>query len=58
LNFDNPILEQHRGNSPEKRFAYQPDFWRNSINPALQTAEDLYDHLYSQAGFPAELAIE
>ena len=45
LNFNNPVLEKYRLESPEKRFAYSPDFWRNPINPALQVAEDIYDYL-------------
>jgi hypothetical protein len=58
LNFDNPLLEKHREEHPDRRYAYLPDFWRNPINPAISLAEDIFDFLSAKDGFPPEFALE
>jgi hypothetical protein len=47
-------LKQKLGN---KYFAYLPDFWNASLNEAVPIADYLYDHLGTDPGFPADLAI-
>jgi hypothetical protein len=58
VQFESPATDKFRSDFPEKRTAYIPDFWKNSLSPAIPIASLIFESLIGDKEFPLDLAIE
>lgn len=58
VQYSNLELTQYKESHPKRKYTYVPDFWKNSLNPALPTAEWIYEKIVTEKHFPGIVTIE